>query len=135
MIVVDTNIITVLLMPNDRYNGLADDLYQKDCNWISPFLWRYELLSVLSIYFRQNIIDEVRCQFIYREALDMVTSRPIGNYKTVFELIKKSSLSSYGCEFVALAKETGLPLITEDKKILREFPEIACKMQTYAVAQ
>ena len=131
MIVVDTNIISYLLTPNDLYNQLADDLFQKDSNWISPILWRHELLSVLSIYLRRNIIDTTTCKSIYQEAMETVTSRPISDFKKVFNIIENSSLSSYDCEFVALAHENNLPLITEDKKIIHEFPDTACTIKDY----
>jgi len=57
-------------------------------------------------------------------------SNKIASLLYIVTYFVKRPLSSYDCEFVSLAKEAGLPLITEDKKILREFPEIACKMQT-----
>ncbi|MDQ3019578.1 MAG: hypothetical protein M3R36_03265 [Bacteroidota bacterium] len=34
----------------------------------------------------------------------------------IFELINKSNLSAYDCEFVSLAKDLNIPLITSDKK-------------------
>ena len=131
MIVVDTNIISYLLIPNDRYNQLADELFEKDSNWISPILWRHELLNVLSIYLRRNIINSTACKSIYQEAVETVTSRPISDFEKVFNIVKNSNLSSYDCEFVALANENKLPLITEDKKITREFPDIACTIKAY----
>lgn len=45
--------------------------------------------------------------------------------RLVLMAISESTCSAYDCEFVALAKEFGLPLVTFDKKILREFSEIA----------
>lgn len=40
-------------------------------------------------------------------------------------LVAKSACSAYDCEFVALAKSTGYPLVTEDARIVRTFPETA----------
>jgi predicted nucleic acid-binding protein len=131
MIVVDTNIISYLLIPNDTYNPLAEAIYQKDSRWSSPLLWRYEFMSVLSIYLRKDLMDVASCKSVYKEAMDLVISGPISNSDAVFNIVQQSSLSSYDCEFVALAMQTGLPLITEDKKILREFPDVAFSMKTY----
>ena len=131
MIVVDTNIISYLLIPNDTYNPLAEALYQKDSRWSSPFLWRYEFMSILSIYLRKNLIDAAGCKSIYKEAMELVVSRPILNFDAVFNIVQHSSLSSYDCEFVALAMHSRLPLITEDKKIIQEFPDFAFPIETY----
>ena len=43
----------------------------------------------------------------------------------VLELIQVSKCSAYDCEFVALAKELGVKLVTLDKQILAQFPETA----------
>lgn len=43
----------------------------------------------------------------------------------VFDVAAQSTCSAYDCEFVALAKQYNVPLVTVDKKILREFPQTA----------
>ena len=50
----------------------------------------------------------------------------------VLSLAADSQCSAYDCEFVALAQELGLPLITSDAKILSEFPSIAVSPQDFA---
>ena len=40
----------------------------------------------------------------------------------------------YDCEFVALAMTKDLPLVTEDQRILRSFPNIAVDMASLARA-
>jgi predicted nucleic acid-binding protein len=37
---------------------------------------------------------------------------------------------AYDCEFVALAQYLNVPLVTADKKILREFPEVATSLDS-----
>lgn len=39
--------------------------------------------------------------------------------------VSASDCSAYDCEFVVLARSMGLALVTEDKRILRCFPETA----------
>lgn len=39
----------------------------------------------------------------------------------VLELVASSNCSSYDCEFVSLAKDLNIKLITMDKKVLKEF--------------
>ncbi len=131
MIVVDTNIISYLLIPNEKFNQIADELFKKDRLWIAPMLWHYELLSVLGVYLRNSMLDAKACKAVYSEAQETVESRGTCNFKDVFELIENSTLSAYDCEFVALASTLDLPLITEDKKILREFPNISFSIEGY----
>ncbi|MEZ5436228.1 MAG: hypothetical protein R3E67_06805 [Pseudomonadales bacterium] len=46
----------------------------------------------------------------------------------VLRLIETSECSAYDCEFVALAKRNNTMLVTEDKKILKQFPKIAMSL-------
>jgi predicted nucleic acid-binding protein len=47
------------------------------------------------------------------------------------ELVASSECSAYDCEFVALAEDLGIPLVTVDKKLLKEFPQIAVSLDEY----
>ncbi len=43
----------------------------------------------------------------------------------VLELVANSTLSTYDCEFVALARDIGIKVVTTDKRILKIFPVFA----------
>ena len=47
----------------------------------------------------------------------------------IMQLVNQSECSAYDCEFVALAKYLGVPLVTADNKLLREFPGIAKSLE------
>lgn len=49
----------------------------------------------------------------------------------VLSLAEQSACSANDCEFVHLARELDLPLITSDKQVLRSFPKIAVSMATF----
>ena len=49
MIVVDTNVISYLLLPTPM-TAAAEGLYQYDSEWSAPLLWRSELRNVLALY-------------------------------------------------------------------------------------
>lgn len=51
---------------------------------------------------------------------------------SVLSLTDKSTCSAYDCEFVALARQLSVMLVTEDKKILAEFPDVAVTLDQYA---
>ena len=52
--------------------------------------------------------------------------------KHVLELVTNSTSSSYDCELVALANDLNVKLVTDNRKILREFPGSAVSVQEYA---
>ena len=49
----------------------------------------------------------------------------------ILSLVNESTCSSYDCEFVALANYLGVKLMTQDKKLLREFPSVAISLKDY----
>lgn len=49
----------------------------------------------------------------------------------VLELAAQSGCTAYDCEFVALARELGVPLLTADKGVLKAFPAVARGPETF----
>jgi predicted nucleic acid-binding protein len=49
----------------------------------------------------------------------------------VLSLVITSTCSAYDCEFIALAKDLDVPLITVDRQILSQFPEIAVSLEKF----
>jgi len=52
----------------------------------------------------------------------------------VLRLAAESNCSAYDCEFVALAQDLGLPLVTSDRQILTEFPRVALSFEQFLSA-
>jgi len=42
-----------------------------------------------------------------------------------------SDCSAYDCEYVALAQDLDVPLVTTDRQVLREFPKIAVSLEKF----
>ncbi len=53
----------------------------------------------------------------------------------VLSLADSSGCPVYDCEFVNLAKDFGVLLITEDIKVLKHFPESAVSMKMFLESQ
>ena len=131
MIVVDTNIIGYLLLPTE-FSDKASLLYQNDPEWVAPGLWRSEFRNVLAFYMRQKIINLAEALAIQEEAEDLMADREYNVPSvSVLGLVDNSTCSAYDCEFVALAKQLSLKLVTADKKILNDFPDDAISLNHY----
>ncbi len=131
MIVVDTNIISYFYF-NSEFSFLAEQVFQKDSVWAVPEIWRSEFRNVLSLYLRQKIIglkDAVQLMSLAEEHLND-NEYKINSFH-VLQLANESGCSAYDCEFVSLAKNLGVTLVTEDKKVLKTFPETAHNMKTF----
>jgi len=128
MIVVDSNIICYLLLQSERTKAAVQAL-QKEPNWAVPFLWRSEVGNVLALYTRKRLLSIETAQDIMKEALGLLNGKEYEvTFSEVLELAAASSCSAYDCEFVALAKDLGVPLVTVDKQLLRQFPEVAISL-------
>jgi len=129
--VVDTNIIGYLYLTSDR-SGQAEKALMKDDEWAAPVLWRSELRNVLALYLRKNMLSLSDAIQIMDDATMLMRGR---EYETVsmdvLQLVSESKCSAYDCEFVALARDLNVRLVTVDKQILREFPGDAIPLEEY----
>jgi len=131
MIVADTNIISYFLLPTS-YSDSADELYAIESDWVAPALWKSEFRSVLALYLRKNIITLDKALQLQNSAESMMAGNEFDVVSAqVLALVQASHCSSYDCEFVALARHLHVPLITQDKKILREFPSTAMPISDF----
>ena len=94
-----------------------------------PKLWRSEFRNVLAGFLRREIMGPDMAKALVRAA-----EAELGDFEceidsvAVMELVSGCDCSAYDCEFVALASSMGVPLVTEDKGIRRDFPGIAVGM-------
>lgn len=125
MIAVDTNVIASLWVPNDM-DELVYKVLEEDPDWVAPLLWRSEFRNVLAIYLRADILEFTIALQASEEAEQLMASKEFEvNTTQVLSLVSDSSCSSYDCEFLALADDLDIKLVTFDNKVIKEFPEIA----------
>jgi predicted nucleic acid-binding protein len=128
MIIVDTNIL-IYLYVQCEYTSSVESLIQVDSTWAAPLLWRSEFRNVLALYLRKNIISLQQALEIINEAESlMIDNEYQTSSEAVLSLVNASNCSAYDCEFVSLAKQFDVPLITQDKKILTEFPHYSSEL-------
>lgn len=134
MIVVDTNLIVGLYIPGDKSEA-AESVFSKDPHWTAPLLWRSEFRNVLAMGVRRKMFVLDDACLIMEEAERLMRE---DEYEVpsahILELAAQSGCSAYDCEFVALARQLGVPLVTWDREILAAFPESSVRPERFARA-
>ncbi len=128
MIVVDTNVLAYLYLPTE-FTVLAERLLEREPDWVAPVLWRSELRNVLTLYLRKQLLTFDQAYAIQTEAETLLANREyaVDSFE-VLRLVEGSECSAYDCEFAALANRLGVPLVTADQKVLKNFTGIAVSL-------
>jgi predicted nucleic acid-binding protein len=131
VIVADTNLIAYLLIPG-QWTETAEAVLRRDPAWVAPLLWRSELRSVLTLAERRHDLDLYQAFSIMEEAERLMQGNEFQvNSAEVLRLAGACRCSSYDCEFVVLAQDLGVPLVTSDREILTAFPDIAVSPEAF----
>ena len=131
MIIVDTNILIYLYIQGEHTSSV-ESLIQVDCTWAAPLLWRSEFRNVLALYIRKKIISLQQALDIIDQAENLMLDNEYQpSSEIVLNLVNTSNCSAYDCEFVSLAKQLDVPMITQDKKILAAFPHHTSELNHY----
>ena len=127
MIVVDTNVISYLLIQSD-YTDSVIKLRENDPDWIAPRLWLDEFLNVLAISERHGKISsevadrtlELACELMEGKSYDLPAQR-------VLSTARRTGCSAYDSQYICLAEDLGLKLFTFEKKVLSVCTGLAIK--------
>lgn len=125
MIVVDTNVVAYLYLESE-FTARAEELLRRDPDWAVPVLWRSEFRNILAGAMRRKALTLGEASQIQAEAESLLAGNEheVGSLQ-VLELVRDSDCSAYDCEFVALARQLDVKLVTQDGKLLRAFPKVA----------
>jgi len=131
LIVADTNLIAYFLIKSD-FTPDAHAVYQKDYEWIAPLLWRSELRNVLIQSLRHALLslDEILHVMQRAEGLMRDSSYQMDSSR-ILQLAANSGCSAYDCEFVVLARDLGVPLVTSDRVVIEKFKPTAVSMRAF----
>jgi len=131
VIVVDTNLLVYLYIRSE-HSEQAEKAFLKDSDWVAPFLWRSEFLNVLTACLRKGIVNlEAAVEIAGEAELLMQGGEFSVGTLDVLGLAARSRCSAYDCEFVALARELNVPLVTTDRQILSDFPDAARSLEEF----
>jgi predicted nucleic acid-binding protein len=125
MIVADTNLLIYLYVQGQRTDE-SEVVLRRDALWAVPLLWRSEFRNSLIGLVRAHALQLDDALTMIDEAERWLTGREYSVLsRQVLTLASRSGCSAYNCEFVALAQDLEIPLVTTDRQVLKAFPTIA----------
>jgi predicted nucleic acid-binding protein len=131
VIVVDSNIIAYCWIRGER-TEMAQRVRLCDPSWHAPVLWRSDVRSALAGYMARGDMGPELASTVMMEAESaMAEGEHLVPSASVLDMAASSRLSAYDCEFVVLARALGVALVSEDRGILKAFPDVALTMEAY----
>jgi predicted nucleic acid-binding protein len=116
----------------DANSELADAVFETDPVWVAPLLWRSEFRNTLVKYIRHAGMSQEAALVALRLVEETIGGREYRvSSEKVLELAVQSGCTAYDCEYVALAQDLGVPLVTADKQVLRAFPKTAVSLKKF----
>ena len=132
MIVVDTNLLAYAVLPGERTEA-ALAVAERDAEWVAPALWRWELRNVLAMAMRVRRMRLASALAAFRLAEQLVSdAEPEASTEACLRLSARGYVSAYDAEFVFVAEELDLSLVTADRRLVRAFPGRAVSPEEFA---
>ncbi len=131
MIVADTQLVVyaTIRSPNSE---LAAQVFEKDPAWTAPLLWRSEYRNALLGHMRQQDMSLQRALAACVVAQRMLLGRErLVTATDVLALSVDNRISAYDLEFVVLARQLSVRLVTFDKQVLAAFPGVAVSPEAF----
>lgn len=132
MIVADTNLVAYLVIPGDSTRQ-AERVRAKDRVWVVPPFLPHELLNVMATYVRKDVLDRDEALRAYRRGLSLVTVSDLKlDPVAVLNLASAAGGATYDAEFVWLAQQLRVPVVTADQEMLKAFPAVTVGLDQFA---
>ena len=131
MIVAGHSVLVSFWLPGD-FTELAEAAKARDGVWAAPVSWRAEFRNMLAAWLRRGLLSETEAAAAYLNC-----RKDLGAYEYsvpvehVLKFVLASRCAAAECEYVALAQDLDVPLVTTDKQVLREFPKIAVSLEKF----
>lgn len=131
MIVSDNTLLCHFFL-RSNLEDLALRVRERDDEWIVPQLWKSEFANaIVKAYWAcPDPLD------LYYQAWDsacavMEPCERAVDFREVIRLGSENHISAYDAQYVHLALKFGAPLVTEDGKLRRKFPDVAVSMDEF----
>jgi predicted nucleic acid-binding protein len=125
MIVADASLLANLLIPGLDHAS-AESVQKIDSDWRAPRLWQYEFKNTLIKYVRVRAITEQTAENLLFHSLQIMKgAEQDAPSKDALTIATTHKISAYDAEYLAIAQQLGIPLITYDRKLVKAAPGIA----------
>jgi len=127
--VVDTNVVACLLLGTEGFIDEARTCLTTVSHPLAPAHWEAELTNVLWMAVRAGVLPPaegpVRLSLARRLGIESVASATLCQGALLRSVT--SGVAVYDTLFVELAVQTGCPLLTFDKAVIKAFPTVAIR--------
>lgn len=131
MIIADTSLIACLAIRNEDAE-LAGAVCAADPVWAAPVLWRSEFRHALVKCIQRAGMSVDEAMRALQSADEIMAGREYQvSSGRVLELAARSKCTGFDCEYVALAQDLDVPLVTADQQILKAFPKTAVSLEKF----
>jgi len=131
VIVADTTLLAAFWLPGELA-AAAEAVKARAAVWAAPVVWRAEFRSVLAAGLRSGQLTAAEANAAYLNVqADLDRNEFTVPTERVMELVRVSDLSAYDCEYVALAQDLNVPLVTADLLLVRAFPKTAVALEKF----
>lgn len=131
MIVVDVNILAFYIIDGNR-TADTNILREMDAKWMVPSFWSVEFQSILWKYVRYDGMPMGMAQDYLGKALEIFTPNEV---TPAPDIVLRDAfnwkISVYDAQYVSLARQFGVPCITEDVLVQKACPDIAISLAQF----
>lgn len=131
MIVADADVISYFWLDVER-TAAAQAARRRDEEWVAPSLWQSEFRNVLYQHMEHrdlSLSDALR--IASRAEADLEERTYDVPTEAVLRLVDDTGHSAYDCEYVALAQQLGVALVTGDRPVVEQFPDTAVLLEDF----
>jgi len=123
VIVVDATVVAGFLFSADDFHDQADAVRAKDPDWHCPELVFSEVRSVAMKHRRKGDTLDATIARCNLTAAAVAVHRMHSH--SVLHVAEEGGIWVYDAEYVALARQLQVRLVTTDEKVLAQFPAVA----------
>jgi predicted nucleic acid-binding protein len=135
--VVDTNVVAYYLLGTEPFAEETRRFWRAVAQSFAPTLWAAELANALWMAVRAGVLAREeghrRLDFAARLRIRSVSPRSL--WQGALARAIATDVAVYDTLFVELAARRRLPLVTFDARILKVFPDVACRPGAFVSAR